>query len=165
MLLCGIIDELEATIDNSTLWSFFFCQTSDSRINNATAVLRSLVHQLVDQQLSLISHVQESSEAGRQSPYRGNGVRAARVDGGTSQEQNENSSAPLARNTPASEQQTADASIPGTQQSTNWPTTEEGTPGERERGGGPQVYSPTASQEWSETEGTPTSHSTFRPMT
>lgn len=59
MLLCGIIDELGATIDNSTLLAFFFCQASDSRINNATAVLRSLIRQLVDQQPSLFSHVQE----------------------------------------------------------------------------------------------------------
>jgi hypothetical protein len=39
--------------------SYFFCQGTDSRINNATAVLRGLIYLLVDQQPSLISHVRK----------------------------------------------------------------------------------------------------------
>ncbi|KAK4232822.1 NACHT domain-containing protein, partial [Achaetomium macrosporum] len=58
MLLCGIINELKATCDSSLL-SFFFCQAIDAKINNATAVLRGLIYLLVDQQPSLISHVQK----------------------------------------------------------------------------------------------------------
>ncbi|KAK4171574.1 hypothetical protein QBC36DRAFT_249332 [Triangularia setosa] len=56
MLLCGIINELEKSTPTSLL-SFFFCQATDSRINNATAVLRSLIYLLVNQQPALISHV------------------------------------------------------------------------------------------------------------
>jgi hypothetical protein len=42
--------------------SYFFCQATDSRINSATAVLRSLIYLLVDQEPSLISHVQKKYE-------------------------------------------------------------------------------------------------------
>ncbi|KAK3305078.1 uncharacterized protein B0T15DRAFT_383696, partial [Chaetomium strumarium] len=58
MLLCGIINELKATCDSGLL-SFFFCQAIDANINNAAAVLRGLIYLLVDQQPSLISHVQK----------------------------------------------------------------------------------------------------------
>ena len=59
MLLCGIINELEKSIAKSGLLSYFFCQATDSRINNATAVLRGLIYMLVGQQPSLISHVRK----------------------------------------------------------------------------------------------------------
>ncbi|SPO02440.1 uncharacterized protein DNG_05113 [Cephalotrichum gorgonifer] len=59
MLLCGIIDELENSLAGSGLLSYFFCQGTDSQINNATAVLRGLIYLLVKQQTSLISHVRE----------------------------------------------------------------------------------------------------------
>ncbi|RYP27056.1 hypothetical protein DL767_007830 [Monosporascus sp. MG133] len=60
MLLCGIIDELtEQTANTAHLLSFFFCQATDDRLNNAKAVLRGLIYLLVDQQRSLISHIQE----------------------------------------------------------------------------------------------------------
>jgi nucleoside phosphorylase len=62
MLLCGIINELKSTYDSSLL-SFFFCQATDASINNATAVLRGLIYLLVDQQPSLISHVQKKYDA------------------------------------------------------------------------------------------------------
>ena len=56
MLLYGIINELKSTSDRS-LVSFFFCQATDTSINNATAVLRGLIYLLMDQQPSLISYV------------------------------------------------------------------------------------------------------------
>ncbi|RYP07415.1 hypothetical protein DL765_009162 [Monosporascus sp. GIB2] len=60
MLLCGIIDELtKQTANTAHLLSFFFCQATDDRLNNATAILRGLIYLLVDQQRSLISHIQE----------------------------------------------------------------------------------------------------------
>ena len=58
MLLCGIINELSRSLD-TTLLSFFFCQANDSRINNATAVLRGLIYMLVDQQPSLVLHIRK----------------------------------------------------------------------------------------------------------
>jgi hypothetical protein len=60
MLLCGIIDEMSPLTrlrdkDATTLLSYFFCQATDSRINNAMAVLRGLIYLLIDQQPSLVS--------------------------------------------------------------------------------------------------------------
>ena len=60
MLLCGIADELQNSVAKSALLSYFFCQATDSRINSATTVLRGLIYLLVDQQPSLVSHVQMS---------------------------------------------------------------------------------------------------------
>lgn len=59
MLLCGIIDELEKSMNHKNLLSYFFCQATDARINNATAILRGLLYVLVDQQPSLISHIRK----------------------------------------------------------------------------------------------------------
>jgi hypothetical protein len=41
------------------LLSYFFCQATDSRINNAIAILRGLVYLLIHQQPSLISHIRK----------------------------------------------------------------------------------------------------------
>jgi hypothetical protein len=60
MLFCGIADELQNSLAKSALVSYFFCQATDSRINRATTVLRGLIYLLVDQQPSLVSHVQTS---------------------------------------------------------------------------------------------------------
>ena len=66
MLLCGIIDELKKSIGETYLLSYFFCQATDSRINNATAVLRGLLYMLINQQPWLISHIQKQHDhAGR----------------------------------------------------------------------------------------------------
>ncbi|RKL08734.1 Vegetative incompatibility protein HET-E-1 [Fusarium oxysporum] len=66
MLLVGIVDELEKLTPDIGILSFFFCQETDWRINNATAVLRGLIYLLVAQQPSLISHILERYEvAGR----------------------------------------------------------------------------------------------------
>jgi hypothetical protein len=62
MLLCGIIKELEKSMSKTDLLSYFFCQATDSRINNATAVLRGLVYLLVDQQPSLIFHLRKKHD-------------------------------------------------------------------------------------------------------
>ena len=62
MLLCGIVNELKKTIAKTDLLSYFFCQATDSRINNATAVLRGLVYLVVNQQPSLISHIRKKHD-------------------------------------------------------------------------------------------------------
>ena len=59
MLLCGIINELEESTAGNDLVAYFFCQGTDSHLNNATAVLRGLTYMLVKQQESLISHVRK----------------------------------------------------------------------------------------------------------
>jgi hypothetical protein len=66
MLLCGIINELDKSVNETVLLSYFFCEANDSRINNATAVLRSLIYLLIDQRPSLISHVRKKyDQAGK----------------------------------------------------------------------------------------------------
>jgi hypothetical protein len=62
MLLCGIINELERPIiaDGGNL-AYFFCQATDSRINNATAVLRGLIYLLAHRQPRLLSHLPENT--------------------------------------------------------------------------------------------------------
>jgi hypothetical protein len=62
MLLCSIVNKLEKSIAKTDLLSYFFCQATDSRINNAIAVLRGLVYLLVDQQPSLILHIQKKHD-------------------------------------------------------------------------------------------------------
>jgi NACHT domain/Heterokaryon incompatibility protein (HET) len=62
MLLCGIVKELEKSMSKTDLLSYFFCQATDSRISNATAVLRGLMYLLVDQQPSLISHIRKKHD-------------------------------------------------------------------------------------------------------
>jgi hypothetical protein len=72
MLLCGIINELGASTrltdpTSSTLLSYFFCQATDSRINNVRAVLRGLIYMLVQQEPKLISPLREQyQQAGKQ---------------------------------------------------------------------------------------------------
>jgi len=57
MLLCGVINELQDLMPRTALLSYFFCQATDSRINNATAVLRALLYMLVSQEPSLASYI------------------------------------------------------------------------------------------------------------
>ncbi len=56
MLLCGIINDLER---DGHIVSYFFCQKTDPKISNATAVLRGLISMLIDRQPSLLPHLEE----------------------------------------------------------------------------------------------------------
>lgn len=69
MLVCRIIDELGATIPLPRQLCYFFCQATDARINNASAVLRGLLYMLLEQQPSLVSHVQENYRRGGRSIF------------------------------------------------------------------------------------------------
>ncbi|PYH44153.1 uncharacterized protein BP01DRAFT_424449 [Aspergillus saccharolyticus JOP 1030-1] len=60
MLMCGIIDELSEEVTDEGNLIYFFCQANNTRINNATAVLRGLIYMLVKKQPSLISHIHDS---------------------------------------------------------------------------------------------------------
>jgi hypothetical protein len=76
MLLCGIANEMSPLTklrdeEATTLLSYFFCQATDKRINNATAVLRGLIYLLVDQQPSLVSHVRQKYDHGVERPFEG----------------------------------------------------------------------------------------------
>lgn len=60
MLLCGIVDELENLEKKGSkagTVSYFFCQATDSRINNATAILRGIIYSLINQHPSLILYI------------------------------------------------------------------------------------------------------------
>jgi hypothetical protein len=57
MLLCGMMKELRRS--TTGLLSYFFCQATDKRINNATAVLQGLLYMIFYQQPSLISNVRQ----------------------------------------------------------------------------------------------------------
>ncbi|CAP71745.1 uncharacterized protein PODANS_6_6970, partial [Podospora anserina S mat+] len=67
MLLCGIIKELERAIvedGHCRNLAYFFCQATDSRINNAIAVLRGLIYLLGRQQPHLFSYIRKFTDAG-----------------------------------------------------------------------------------------------------
>ncbi|KAI3337073.1 hypothetical protein HD806DRAFT_26405 [Xylariaceae sp. AK1471] len=66
MLMIGIIRELSLQpVALTPALSFFFCQSTDTTLNNATAVLRSLIWLLLFQQPYLISHLlQKYKESG-----------------------------------------------------------------------------------------------------
>lgn len=60
MLLCGIIDELDAStrsgsLPQTRLISYFFCEATDTRLRSSTAVLKGLMYLLLDRHASLIS--------------------------------------------------------------------------------------------------------------
>ncbi|GFP58880.1 vegetative incompatibility protein HET-E-1 [Trichoderma asperellum] len=63
MLLSSIINELSSTADSgrqeACTLSYFFCQASDLRTNNAGAVLRGLIYMLADRQPVLLSHARK----------------------------------------------------------------------------------------------------------
>jgi hypothetical protein len=69
MLVCRIIDELEATRPQQHQLCYFFCQATDERLNSAGAVLRGLLYMLLEQQPSLASHVQENHHHGGRSIF------------------------------------------------------------------------------------------------
>jgi NACHT domain len=73
MLLIGVIEELEQQPKQSTgdawLLSYFFCQGTDSRLNNATAVLRGLIYLLLTQEASLTSYIQEKYKHAGKQPF------------------------------------------------------------------------------------------------
>ncbi|KAF5968932.1 hypothetical protein FBULB1_10498 [Fusarium bulbicola] len=65
MLLCGLINELEK--EQSNILSYFFCQATEARLSNATAVLRGLIYLLLAQCPPLFSYIEEKYDhAGKQ---------------------------------------------------------------------------------------------------
>ncbi|GJC88129.1 vegetative incompatibility protein HET-E-1 [Colletotrichum liriopes] len=59
MLLCGIVDKLEKMSVDTRILAYFFCQATEVRLNNATAVLHGLIYQLLDQEPSLIGRMRK----------------------------------------------------------------------------------------------------------
>ncbi|CAI7590969.1 unnamed protein product [Penicillium glandicola] len=72
MLLIGMINALQQKraesehFASATSLSYFLCQADDSRLNNATAILRGIIYLLVDQQPFLLSYLRAKYDhAGR----------------------------------------------------------------------------------------------------
>jgi WD40 repeat protein len=59
MLVCNIINHLQKTKRRTDILSYFFCQSTDTRINNAAAVLRCLLFSMCEQEPSLLSHLRK----------------------------------------------------------------------------------------------------------
>ena len=62
MLMIGLIEELLGQLKarpSSGILSYFFCQGTDSRLNNAVSILKGLIYQLADQHPALIRHLQK----------------------------------------------------------------------------------------------------------
>ena len=58
--MIGLIEELLGQLrakPRSGILSYFFCQGTNSRLNNAASILKGLIYQLVDQQMTLIQHL------------------------------------------------------------------------------------------------------------
>jgi hypothetical protein len=56
MLMCSVVNELNKSMVKTDLFTYFFCQATDTRINNATAVLRGLLYLIFKQQPLLAYH-------------------------------------------------------------------------------------------------------------
>lgn len=66
MLLMTIVDELERKMSKTGTLAYFFCQGTDEKLNNATAVVRGLVYMLAYKCPNLITHLQRDYDrAGR----------------------------------------------------------------------------------------------------
>jgi hypothetical protein len=60
MMMIALIDKLSKDLERgSCVLSYFFCQSSDSRLNNAVAVLRGLIYLLAVKQKSLIQYLRK----------------------------------------------------------------------------------------------------------
>lgn len=70
MLLCGVIDDLKRSFGKSANISFFLCQGTDVRLNNAAAVLRGAIYSLVKEQPSLSPTCRASTHKRKKYPSR-----------------------------------------------------------------------------------------------
>ncbi|KAI3549286.1 hypothetical protein CSPX01_02394 [Colletotrichum filicis] len=62
MLICGIIDELKT--DPTHTLSYFFCQATETTLNNATAVLRGLIYGLAKRYSQVYRHIYDKYKDG-----------------------------------------------------------------------------------------------------
>ncbi|KAF5556865.1 heterokaryon incompatibility protein het-E-1 [Fusarium mexicanum] len=67
MLLCGLIDVLRpstklASAQKCNTMSFFFCQATNSGLNNYTAILKGLIYLLVIQHPAAVSHLDDKQD-------------------------------------------------------------------------------------------------------
>ncbi|KAF3076782.1 hypothetical protein CFAM422_001007 [Trichoderma lentiforme] len=70
MLLCGIINELKSANPRGNIY-YFLCQATDGRLNNASAILRGLLHMMIVQQPSLISYIRDEYNHSGKSAFEG----------------------------------------------------------------------------------------------
>ncbi|KAL4734345.1 hypothetical protein BDV11DRAFT_212893 [Aspergillus similis] len=70
MLMIGIVEEL-LKLGLSKSPAYFFCQGTDLKLNNATAVLRGLIYMLITQQRHLILYLRQKYDIEGQSLFKG----------------------------------------------------------------------------------------------
>jgi hypothetical protein len=58
MLLCGIIKEFEKDTEIRKRLAYFFCQETDVKINNSTAIIRGLIYLFLRQYPEILSRIQ-----------------------------------------------------------------------------------------------------------
>ena len=62
MMMIALVDELSSWLQDSPgsgILSYFFCQSTDARLNNAVSILRGLIYIMAHQERSLIGHVRK----------------------------------------------------------------------------------------------------------
>ena len=62
MMMIGLIDELKKKLRTKPglhALSYFFCQSTDNRLNNAVSVLRGIIYLLAVEHQTLIHHLQK----------------------------------------------------------------------------------------------------------
>ncbi|KAI1055560.1 hypothetical protein LB506_011457 [Fusarium annulatum] len=67
MLLCGLVNELQPLTrldgsDNNKTITYFFCQATNSGLNNYTAILKGLIYLLVIQNPTAVSHLDDKED-------------------------------------------------------------------------------------------------------
>ena len=66
MMTISLIDEVSKRLGNkvgANVLAYFFCQNTNTDLNNAVAVLRGLIYSLVDQEKKLICHIRKSYDS------------------------------------------------------------------------------------------------------
>jgi hypothetical protein len=74
MIMISLIDELSnqlKTNPQSGVLSYFFCQSTDTRLNNAVSILRGLIYLLVNEQKTLIRYLREKYDTAGGSLFEG----------------------------------------------------------------------------------------------
>jgi hypothetical protein len=58
MMSIFLVNELERKVDPNTIFAYFFCGYKDKDRNTPTAILRSVIRQLLQQRCALFEHIQ-----------------------------------------------------------------------------------------------------------
>ena len=74
MMMIGLVDQLSSQLQanpGSHIMSYFFCQDTDPRLNNAVSVLKGLIYFLTTEHEDLIQHIRKRYETAGSQQYEG----------------------------------------------------------------------------------------------